>query len=182
MSTPHFNRDAPAQSNTLSVFDAKAHAAAPQVPLKLPKEHESTVGDLLRSIQYRSFDALTDGVNNVVVDTPVVRADMYWVLLGASGTAAALVPGYGIFLMPPQLVGAQAPPVGDKFQGGGVRIDSGLNIAAIDRRIIVPPGWFVRLASFGGGAAPAAALHIGLFLAFVESPQLSSEAISLLTT
>ncbi len=181
MSTAH-NVDPQARPSSLSVFDSKPHAPAPKVDIKPPAEHRNTIGDLLRSIQYRSFDATTDGANNIVVDTPAVRADMYWILLGASGTAAALVPGYGIFLMPPNLVGAPAPPVGDKFQGGGVRIDSGLNIAAIDRRIIVPPGWFVRLASFGGGAAPAAALHIGLFLAFVESSQLSSEAVSLLTT
>jgi hypothetical protein len=164
--------------NSVSVFDAKPHAPAPQVDLKVPAERHNTLGDLLRSIQYRSFDAVTDGVNNVVIDTPPVRSDMYWVVLEASATAAAVIPGYGLFLMPPQLKDSAASAVNDKFHQG-VHVDSGLNIVAIDRRIIVPPGWFLRLASFGG-AAPAAALHIGLFLAFVESPHLSSEAIELL--
>jgi hypothetical protein len=169
-----------APQSSLSIFDAKPHAPAPRVDLKPPAERHNTLGDLLRSIQYRSFDATTDGVNNLVIDTPPVRADMYWVLLEASATAAALVPGYGLFLMPPHLKDSAAPNVNDKFHPG-VRVDSGLNIVAIDRRIIVPPGWFLRLASFGGNAAPAAALHIGLFLAFVESPHLSSEAIVMLT-
>src|SRR5260221_5994740 len=107
---------------------------------------------------------------------------MYWVLLGASATAAAIIPGYAIFLMPPHLVGSPAPVVNDKFAHSGVRIDSGLNIAAIDRRIIVPPGWFLRLASFGGNVAPAPALHIGLLFAVLEPGRLTAQAPEMLTT
>lgn len=164
-------------TSSLAVYD-KAHASAPKVDLHRPAPRHNSIGDLLRSIQYRAFDGVTDGVNNIAIDTTPPRSDTYWVLLEASATAAAVVPGYGLFLMPPQLTGSGAPNVNDKFHQG-VRVDSGLNIVAIDRRIIVPPGWFLRLASFGG-AAPVAALHIGLFLAFVESAQDSSEAIELL--
>ena len=175
------NTPAVAPIASLTAFDGKGHAD-PKVNIKPPAPRHNGIGDLLRAVQYRSFDGLTDGVNNIAVDTPPVRADMYWVLLGASATAAAIIPGYAIFLMPPHLVGSPAPVVNDKFAHAGVRIDSGLNIAAIDRRFIVPPGWFLRLASFGGNVAPAASLHIGLLLAFVESDQLTAEAAELLTT
>ena len=176
------NTPAVAPVASLHPFDAKGHVGDPKVGIKPPAPRQNGIGDLLRDVQYRTFDGLTDGVNNIAIDTPPVPADMYWVLLGASATAAATIPGFGIFLMPPQFKGSPAPIVNDKFAHSGVRIDSGLNIAAIDRRIIVPPGWFLRLASFGGNVAPAAALHIGLLLAFVESDQLTAQAAELLTT
>jgi hypothetical protein len=176
------NTPAVAPVASLTAFDGKGHAGDPKVHIKPPAPRHNGIGDLLRAIQYRSFDGTTDGVNNIAIDTPPVKADMYWVLLGASATSAAVIPGYALFLMPPQFVGSSAPTVNDKFAHPGVRIDSGLNIVAIDRRIIVPPGWFLRLASFGGNVAPVAALHIGLLLAFVESDQLTAEAASLLTT
>jgi hypothetical protein len=176
------NTPAVAPVASLSAFAGKGHAGDPQVHITPPAPRKNGIGDLLRDIQYRTFDGFTDGVNNIAIDTPPVRADMYWVLLAASATAAATIPGYSIFLMPPHLVGSAAPVVNDKFAHPGIRVDSGLNIAAIDRRIIVPPGWFLRLASFGGNVAPAAGLHIGLLLAFVESDQLTAEAVSLLTT
>src|SRR5260370_33770345 len=112
----------------------------------------------------------------------VRRVDIKWVLLGPSATAAATIPGFAIFLMPPQFKGSAAPVVNDKFAHSGVRIDSGLNIAAVDRRIIVPPGWFLRLASFGGNPAPAAGLPIGLPLAFVQADQLTAPGAQVLTT
>ncbi len=176
------NTPAVAPVASLSAFDGKGHAGDPKVGIKPPAPRQNGIGDLLRDVQYRTFDGLTDGVNNIAIDTPPVPADMYWVLLGASATAAATIPGFAIFLMPPQFKGSPAPVVNDKFAHSGVRIDSGLNIAAIDRRIIVPPGWFLRLASFGGNVAPAASLHIGLLLAFVESDQLTAQAAELLTT
>ncbi len=170
------NTPAVAPIASLHPFDSKGHVGDPKVSIKPPAPRQNGIGDLLRDVQYRTFDGLTDGVNNIAIDTPPVPADMYWVLLAASATAAATIPGFAIFLMPPQFKGS------DKFAHSGVRIDSGLNIAAIDRRIIVPPGWFLRLASFGGNVAPAAALHIGLLLAFVESDQLTAQAAELLTT
>lgn len=175
------NTPAVAPIASLSPFD-KGHAGDPKVPIKPPAPRPNGIGDLLRDVQYRTFDATTDGVNNIAIDTPPVRADMYWVILAASATSAATIPGFSIFLMPPHLVGSPAPTVNDKYAHTGIRIDSGLNIAAIDRRIIVPPGWFVRLASFGGNVAPAAGIHIGLLLAFVESDQLTAEAVELLAT
>ncbi len=128
------NTPAVAPIASLTAFDGKGHAD-PKVNIKPPAPRHNGIGDLLRAVQYRSFE-----------------------------------------------VGSPAPVVNDKFAHAGVRIDSGLNIAAIDRRIIVPPGWFLRLASFGGNVAPAASLHIGLLLAFVESDQLTAEAAELLTT
>ncbi len=139
------NTPAVAPIASLHPFDGKGHAGDPKVGIKPPAPRQNGIGDLLRDVQYRTFDGITDGVNNIAIDTPPVPADMYWVLLGASGTAAATIPGYAIFLMPPQFKGSPAPVVNDKFAHSGVRIDSGLNIAAIDRRIIVPPGWFLRL-------------------------------------
>ena len=176
------NTPAVAPVASLSAFASKPHAGDPKVDIKPPAPRKNGIGDLLRDVQYRTYDGTTDGINNIAIDTDPVRADMYWVVIGASATAAATIPGFAIFLMPPHLKGSAAPTVNDKFAHPGVRIDSGLNIAAIDRRIIVPPGWFLRLASFGGNPAPAAALHIGLLLAFVESDQLTAEAVSLLTT
>ena len=73
MSTAH-NVDPQARPSSLSVFDSKTHAPAPKVDIKPPAEHHNTIGDLLRSIQYRSFDATTDGANNVVVDTRLLKA------------------------------------------------------------------------------------------------------------
>src|SRR5260370_29992833 len=96
----------------------------------------------------------------------VRRVDIKWVLLGPSATAAATIPGFAIFLMPPQFKGSAAPVVNDKFAHSGVRIDSGLNIAAVDRRIIVPPGWFLRLDSFCGNAAHVPRLDIWLLFVF----------------
>src|SRR5260370_19282220 len=159
------NTPAVAPVASLTAFDGKGHVD-PRVGIKPPAPRQNGIGDLLRDVQYRTFDGLTDGVNNIAIDTPPVPADMYWVLLGASATAAATIPGFAIFLMPPQFKGSAAPVVNDKFAHSGVRIDSGLNIAAVDRRIIVPPGWFLRLASFCVKRRPAAGRPIGLLLSF----------------
>src|SRR5258708_37445284 len=165
------NTPAVAPVASLTAFDGKGHVD-PKVDIRPPAPRHNGIGDLLRDVQYRTFDGVTDGVNNIAIDTPAVRADMYWVLLAGSATAAAIIPGYPIFLMPPHLGGSPAPVVNDKFAHPGVRVDSGLNIAAIDRRIIVPPGWFLRLPFLRGKGGAAVGALVALLLYFVEVARL----------
>src|SRR6266478_1131665 len=88
------NTPAVAPVASLTAFDGKGHAGDPKVGIKPPAPRPNGIGDLLRDVQYRTFDGLTDGVNNIAIDSPPVPADMYWVLLGASATAAATIPGF----------------------------------------------------------------------------------------
>jgi hypothetical protein len=85
-----------------------------------------------------------------------------------------------LFLMRPDAVGAPAPAAAALSDFEGVQIDApstvsggtisgGANSVSIDRKIIVPPKWFLRFMSTGTPVPGAGGVY-ALRLAYAELP------------
>jgi hypothetical protein len=144
----------------------------------------SCVEELLRAVTYKQVQATADGTNNFAIDTPPVTDGRYWVVFAAAGVrlnggGAGNAFG-GLFLMRPDAVGAPAPAAAALSDFEGVQIDApstvsggtisgGANSVSIDRKIIVPPKWFLRFMSTGTPVPGAGGVY-ALRLAYAELP------------